>query len=136
MPAYSFQGQFVPYVKEGSKTQTIRKKRKYQAKAGDTVYLYFAMRTKWCKKIGEGKCTGTDDINISLSGSIRINGKLLTREQCDMLAWNDGFRPEGTSIGQYAGSHALMIRWWRQTHELPFRGDIIYWNPTHVKIKP
>lgn len=133
-------------LKDGSKTQTIRGKRRGQAKPGDTVYLYYGMRTKFCTKVGEGICTDVYEVLITASGKIRHNGKMqpglmlsqikdgklvrtkLTGNAADVFAWNDGFRPEGSSPTAAAGSFELMMRFWRQTHELPFFGDIIMWE--------
>jgi hypothetical protein len=150
MPAYSFQERFVPFVKDGSKNHTIRKRRaKGFAKKGDTLYLYYGMRTKHCMKLREELCTDARTILITKHGvsiyavrldhreyELLLNRKLrhrvhesLTIRQGNMLAWRDGFRPEGSTINFCDGSYELMLRWWKQTHELPFIGDIIYWQP-------
>jgi len=42
---------------DGSKTQTIRRPRKYPIKVGDTLYLYWKLRTNQCQKLGEGRVT-------------------------------------------------------------------------------
>lgn len=117
MPAYSFKERFIPLIKNGSKTQTIRRKRKGQAKPGDTVYLYYGMRTKWCTKIGEGICTKVEEISIQQNGVVRINGKKMDWVQKQALSNADGFQ-----------NWEKMFRWWNQTHLLPFTGDIIYWQ--------
>ncbi|MBA4196563.1 MAG: hypothetical protein C0459_03315 [Chitinophaga sp.] len=116
MPAYSFKERFIPLIKSGLKKQTIRKKRKGQAKPGDTVYLYYGMRTKWCTKIGEAICTDTKDITIT-KDSLLIDNIKVSKKQCEVLAKADGFE-----------SFEIMMHWWNQTHQLPFNGDIIYWN--------
>jgi hypothetical protein len=81
MPAYSFKERFIPLLKDGSKRQTIRKSRKGQAKPGDTVYLYFGMRTKYCTKIGEGTCINRSAIIITEDGQVQvtINGLWLSK---------------------------------------------------------
>lgn len=125
MPAYSFKERFIPMLKDGTKRQTIRGKRKQQAKSGDTIYLYYGMRTKWCTKIGEGVCTGVSEIEIR--GNIFrkpdklgvwVNGRLLKKNEEEALANADGF-PDFETMG----------RWWKQYNVLPFIGDIIYWKP-------
>lgn len=113
-------------ILDKSKRQTIRNKRKGQAKKGDTVYLYFGMRTKWCKKLGEEICTATKEIVIKRTGAVYINGRKLTDREKDVLAWNDGFR-HSDEPNQKSCCFQLMLRWWKQTHSLPFVGDIIYW---------
>lgn len=42
---------------DGSKTQTIRKPRKHPIKVGDTLYIYWKLRTKECEKLGEAIVT-------------------------------------------------------------------------------
>jgi hypothetical protein len=155
MPAYSFQERFVPFVKDGSKPHTIRARRRSFAKPGDTLYLYYGMRTKHCTKLREEVCSKAKTIFIKKNGAVIIyddrlddyqvdllrNGKYpkmgmkLSDFNKDQLAWRDGFRPEGTSLKNPKGCFDLMIRFWNQTHKLPFIGDIIYWNPNATKAK-
>lgn len=126
MPAYSFKERFVPLILDGSKRQTIRKKRKGQAKPGSMLYLYFGMRTKWCRKLKEVPCTDVKEIVITNDGRVFIDGKRLTWQQKDILAYEDGFRSD-VNIKTCANCFDVMFRWWNQTHTLPFKGDIIYW---------
>jgi hypothetical protein len=161
MPAYSFKERFVPMVKDGSKSHTIRARRKKGfAKPGDTLYLYYGMRTKFCTKLREEICTDVKTIVIFHNASVIVfpnylvplefaevekillldadppvtilknfQCSMLNNEEKSMLAWRDGFRYEPTGI-KNIGNFELMIRFWNQTHQLPFIGDIIYWNPT------
>lgn len=62
MPALSYKGRFVEYVENGLlnrpgrvKRQTIRNFRKHPIKEGDTLYHFYAMRTKMCKRLGDSK---------------------------------------------------------------------------------
>lgn len=58
MPAYNFKSQFAPAVEAGQKLCTIRGR---AAVVGTTAYLYTGMRTKACRKLGQGTivhCTG------------------------------------------------------------------------------
>lgn len=145
MPAYSFKERFIPMLKDGSKTQTIRGKRKGQAKPGDTVYLYYGMRTKHCMKIGEGICTEVNEVSIGKNGTVNYHGKhvpgllltapnkkilrkMLIGKEADVFAWEDGFRPEGSTEANPTGAFELMIRFWKQTNGLPFFGDLIKWE--------
>lgn len=50
---------------EGSKTQTIRKPRKHLIKVGDKLYIYWKLRTKECKKLGEGIVTTIQTKHLS-----------------------------------------------------------------------
>jgi hypothetical protein len=151
MPAYSFQERFVPCVQKGSKTQTIRTRRKKGfAKKGDRIYLYFGMRTKWCKKLGEGQCSDVKTIMITRDGVVQLYNErlsdteidgvinrlvfhaqpdqVLNQAEANAFAWADGFRPDGSTAEKPGGAYDLMIRWWKQTHSLPFIGDVIYWK--------
>jgi len=150
MPAYSFQERFVPMVLDGSKDCTIRGRRsKGFAKPGDTLYHYFGMRTKWCRKLREEKCTAVHTIIIEKDSIITIPRRLTDQEIADtpwndikeelqvlstkemnLLAWRDGFRPEGSTADNPKGAWQLMKEFWMETHTLPFIGDHIYWNPT------
>lgn len=54
MPAYNFKERFVPWVKDGTKTGTIRDFRKYRVLAGHQLaHLFYGMRTKYCMKLVE-----------------------------------------------------------------------------------
>jgi len=117
MPAYSFKERFVSDVKAGIKTQTIRTKRKHQIKAGDPVYLYYGMRTKFCTKIGEGICTGVADILIANSGILIEGVGFAQGEDLESIAKSDGFENWET-----------MKRWWKKINGLPFKGEIIFWK--------
>lgn len=124
MPAYSFTERFIPFILNCEKRQTIRKKRKGQAKKGSTLYLYYAMRTKYCKKLKEAICIGVKEIRINPNGDVFVGFKKLTQDQKDWLAFRDGFR-SGKAYAE--GCFEVMFRFWSQTHDLPFTGDIIYW---------
>jgi hypothetical protein len=154
MPAYSFKERFVSMVVDGSKPHTIRARReKGFAKKGDTLYLYFGMRTKWCRKLREETCSTVRTIIITSNDIFltadrmsdlevqQLEDHLLRKNEVvvgirlddtlrNTLAWCDGFRPEGSTRKQPGNSFELMIRFWRSTHQLPFIGDLIDWIPT------
>lgn len=150
MPAYSFQERFVPMILDDSKRQTIRTRRKNPAKVGDTLYLYYGMRTKWCKKLKEVKCKDTYSIVIFTNyillfqrlieedeiADIIEKKKVITSDRVYLInkerdlnefAWADGFRSEGATSYNPKGSWELMKRFWKQTHQLPWVGDLIQW---------
>ena len=56
MPLIGFKKEFADLVESGAKRQTIRAPRKRPIKVGDTLYLYTGLRTKQCRKLGEGRC--------------------------------------------------------------------------------
>lgn len=130
MPAYSFKERFCPMVLDGSKDHTIRdlrKGRSRHARVDDPVMLYFGMRTKWCRKLGDGICKETLPI-IIYPQAIYIGQKKLSFDEMELLSWRDGFRPEGTSIDNPEGSFELMIRYWKLNGGLSYERAIIYWK--------
>jgi hypothetical protein len=76
MPAYSFKERFVPMVVDGSKPHTVRSRRKYPAKVGDPVSLFFGMRTKWCKRLRDETCLRTCSIFINDEAFYMFSGLL------------------------------------------------------------
>lgn len=139
MPAYSYKEQFVPFLLDESKDHTVRKERAGRSRhagPGETIYHYFGMRTKWCRKIGESICTEVRKIRIAPEGihwhvtGLEGQSKFiaLTKEESDVFAWSDGFRPEGTTSEDTRGAFTLMLQFWKETHELPFYGVSIYWK--------
>lgn len=118
MPVLSFKSQFVDPIREGSKTQTIRAVRKYPIVAGDRLYLYTALRTKYSQKIGEAECTDCRAITITRIGIHIKNGRTIcSRYDLDQFAKSDGFE-----------SWEAMKQFWLDTHSLPFTGVLIKWS--------
>lgn len=135
MPAYSFQQEFCPYVEEGSKLHTVRNLRigrSGHAQPGETVYLYYAQRTKYCRKLAEGICTKTEDITITAQ-QIFINRSALSPSDMNAFAWRDGFRPAGSSQQHPGASWAMMRDFWLQFHPEVhnidgWKGIVIHWT--------
>jgi hypothetical protein len=144
MTAYSFKSRFVDPIKCGlglpvddigalvrPKLQTIRAiGRRRHARPGETVQLYTAMRTKQCRKIGDGRCVRVDPIRIHVEGGrIAIcpgtpdKRAFDKASDLDSFAQRDGF-----------ADWADMREFWREEHgDLkrlgPFVGVIILWSP-------
>lgn len=118
MPALNFQKRFAPAVKAGFKNQTIRSKRKNPIKEDDTLYLYTGMRTKNCEKLKEVTCKTIFDFKISIDGKCVSIGPFMIREKSELNneATLDGFV-----------DWAEMVKWFSDTHGLPFEGDLILW---------
>ena len=156
MPAYSFKERFVPMIKDGSKLQTIRTFRNSPVTVGQTAYLYYGMRTKYCTRLIEPTpISGVNCIAINPCGTVWIittnwldklqreqfmRGKFhlegaqistLNQLHKDNLAWRDGFRHEDDPK-RTEGCFEIMFRWWKQTHELPFIGNIISWSKPKI----
>lgn len=115
MPALNFSEQFADRVESGTKQQTIRRKRKHPIKYGDTLYLYTGMRTKDCRKLGEGECHVTRSIRIK-GGRVWLDGLRLSDREAFLLADADGFD----------GLDAFFA--WFESHYGPdFEGVLICW---------
>lgn len=128
MALLSFKEKFADKVESGKKRQTIRNFRKYPIGASERLYLYFGARTKWCRKLGEGVCTGCHPITIN-SDSVVIHYKedlhITSKNDLDRFARKDGF-----------ASWKQMRTWWILTHGaqcFPFKGILIYWRPLQKK---
>ena len=118
MPALNFQKQFAEAVKNGSKQQTIRTKRKNPINEGDILYLYTGMRTKQCEKLKEVKCESVLDFRINSLGLSCTVGQhtLYYLDHLNRVAIADGFK-----------DWVDMVRWFSETHGLPFEGKLITW---------
>lgn len=74
MGAFSFKERFVEPVlaglqhKKGGKRQTIRNFRKRPLKVGERVVLYYAQRTKHCKRLGEDVIKSRQVVRIDKKG--------------------------------------------------------------------
>jgi hypothetical protein len=142
MVAYSFKRRFVDPIRVGlssvslsfdcpPKRQTIRAiGRKRHARAGETLQLYTAMRTKQCASIGVARCTTVDNIRIAVEAGCIVTAPRTDHAQVikspaylDAFAVNDGFT-----------DWADMRQFWRDEHgDLarlgPFVGILIQWEP-------
>jgi len=130
MPALSFQKQFVPAVENGlaqmqgkplpypdvrPKRNTIRAMRKRRFKTDDALMLYYAQRTNQCRKLGDVTCECARTIWID-RGLVEVQGIPLDVAEIEELALCDGF-----------SSAVEMLKWFNDTHGLPFYGQLIEW---------
>lgn len=106
MPAYNFKAQFAPAVEAGSKLGTIRGR---SAKVGATAYLFTGMRTKACRRLGQGTITACTPITLGFTDSgmtrVKLGSKNLNQAAIIALAVADGFE-----------SPRAMVNWFRETH--------------------
>ena len=124
MPLLNFNKRFAAQVESGGKKQTIIKMRKIPIKAGDKLFLYTGLRTKYCRKLGEGICKRVRHILIEMKKDgishhfITVNGdkECLYGEILRNIAIQDGFL-----------SVVELISFFKKTHSLPFNGQIINW---------
>jgi hypothetical protein len=118
MPALNFKKQFAPMVEAGTKRQTIRAKREdgRNSKPGETLYLYTGMRTKGCRKLGEGICKHVSEIVIDTYKGINLYGEWVGSYQMMDIVRADGFT-----------SWADFRAFFEKEHGLPFWGLLIEW---------
>ncbi|MCU9850371.1 hypothetical protein OEZ60_20510 [Defluviimonas sp. WL0024] len=121
MVAYSFQSRFVPLIREGLKTQTVRSARKRHARPGEPIQLFRGMRTRLCEKIvPDPVCTAILPIAINFA-SARINRIEVGRVpllDLDAFAVADGFEHLDD-----------MSAFWREHHgSRHFDGVVIEWT--------
>ena len=125
------------YLYSGLRTKSCKKLREEICKATTTIVI-----TKFNLLLFERRLTNEEydllrweDINYKLQDRSSFY-KLLPSAAFlnlyhpfsrDLLAWNDGFRPHGTSFFNMQGCYSLLRKYFKETHELPFIGDIIYW---------
>jgi len=123
-------------ILSGEKRQTIRKLRKKPIMVGDRLHLYWKLRTKECRKLGEAICRESFFITIQkLGNAIRIDhyfgpvesefSGFVTLSDCQMLdlAKRDGFRDVASIVevlSMLHGKDALdgktffqVVRWGR-----------------------
>lgn len=119
MPSLSFQKRFVPRVESGEKLHSIRPRRKNpgQWMPGKTVHLFYAMRTKHCRRLGIGRITELRDVVICHT-HVEIDGARITEEaDLDAFARADGFE-----------SWADFIPFFSEFYGLPWEGSLIKWS--------
>lgn len=147
-------GQFVPKVEAGmrnepdGKRQSIRNFRRRPLKVGERLCLYFAQRSKWCKKLGESKVNAVHVIVIKEKSvsvyefrndeqskwpwhewnpiqvahyikRLKLLCKSTNIEELNAFAQSDGFE-----------NWCIMKRWWKITHgsqALPYAGNLYKW---------
>lgn len=124
-----FKRRFAPMVEEGSKTHTLRGKRKIRPRVGETLHCYVDPRQKTMRLLGRWKCTKVEDVLITDTGAMFIQGQQLDEDEKREFAWRDGFRTRGKV-------HAFeeFMDYWRslkaagKKRPLPFNGDLIHWR--------
>lgn len=119
-----FKKRFAPLVEEGSKTHTIRARRKVSPRKGEICHCYTGLRQKGARLLGRFECVKVQSIYISGLGHVRIDDVMLDRTERNALAWVDGFRSSGKD-----GAFLEMFEYWTElNHSLPFDGDLIHWR--------
>jgi hypothetical protein len=120
-----FQERFAPAVARGTKPHTIRPRRKRRIRAGDTLDLRAwtgkPYRSKQ-RKLREVTCIAVMPIEVDrLRWLIWVKDsrtRLLDSIEALHLAQRDGF----ASLDE-------MFNWFEAMHGLPFKGELIAWEP-------
>jgi len=136
---------FEPFVLDGSKTHTIRNKRKAprrRPEPGDLCNVYGDSRQKTMHLLGRWPCTRVEDIRIEahfgpwripLSVDIWIDGEQLSMSEVNRLCWVDGFRASDEENAWFD-----FAEYWGKSSRIPktagclgFTGDLIHWDYAH-----
>lgn len=125
MPAFNFKKRFAPAVEAGIKRQTIRRAFPRGAGPGAPAYLYTGMRTRQCRKLGEGVITnvlaveiGRHECSEPYCHVAMPTPRLLVHGDLDTFARDDGFRDAEE-----------MVAWFEEQGPLPFKGWLTLWVP-------
>lgn len=132
-----FQPRFVPFIEDGSKTHTIRAKRKIAPKVGETCHCYTGLRHKGARLLGRWKCVRVQEVRIMYGVlnqpvMVVIDGVILSGDEANSFFHRDGFRDGGG--GEKYPSIVQAAELWRGP-SLPFRGDLIHWEYTDAQRK-
>lgn len=141
MPSLNFQKEFVPgvramldktYAKRTGvkpKSTTIRALRKRPIRKGDKLFLFTAMRTKQCQRLGTVVCRRMETVDMEegdimadmqVHVSISIDGIRLTDNEAELIARKDGFE-----------NWEEMTAWFKKMHGIPFTGQRIHMANTY-----
>ncbi len=115
MGLYNFKARFAPRILDGSKTHTIRPLRAHPDKPGDTLHLYTGLRHKGARLLMRVPCTRVEEIEITATPLVIIDGMALDCSEREQLARRDGFDNWEHMRDFWAG-------------RLPFKGHIIHWK--------
>ncbi|MCM0021453.1 MAG: hypothetical protein NBV67_15790 [Tagaea sp.] len=132
MPALNFQKRFVPLIESGAKPHTFRVEGKRRPpRVGETLSLYYGMRTKACRLIKRVPCAAVQRMSVKFLNTPvgwyaerTIDGVPMTGAQNEAFAVADGFE-----------SWPAFEAWLRTAHEAPedgiVRGWLIWWGPSY-----
>ncbi|MER2635179.1 MAG: hypothetical protein ABTQ30_15135 [Rhizobiaceae bacterium] len=120
MVAYNFHARFVEQIRAGSKRQTIRVRRKHDARPGDELQLYTGMRTRECALIAREFCASVTALSLVIGGhgieQITVAGEPV--DDLDAFAVADGFADAGDMADFWGVKHGegefpdlVLIRW-------------------------
>lgn len=137
MVAYSFKERFIRPIEIGlgsvqlswdpaPKRQTIRANGKRRhAREGETLQLYYAMRTKQCRLIGRARCTEALPIKLWFGASDELGVDIAGDYFCGSTAVKEFSQSDGFE------NTKEMVDFWRKEHASVeyFEGVLIRWEP-------
>lgn len=113
------------------KRQTIRNFRKHLIKAGDILHHFYGMRTKFCRKLGESRCSSNRNIIIN------HHVVFIATKNSGFPEWKGSFQEitKAIDLDEFAYADGFtnwkeMKLWWKVTHGtdcFPFIGQLIKW---------
>lgn len=139
MGALSFKQRFVKPVlaglqrKKGGKRQSIRNFRKRPLKVGERVVLYYAQRTKYCKKLGESLIKKVQIIEIKENAIVlydptqkgsdifKIVNTYNTKAKLDRFSRADGFKDFEDMKAFWLAEHG------KNENPFPYTGNLYKW---------
>ena len=80
MGLYNFKEMFVPFIRDGTKTHTIRAVRALPDVPGNTMHLYTGLRHPGAELIGRVPCIKVEPIRITWDHVVIIGGVKLDRD--------------------------------------------------------
>lgn len=124
MVAYSFKSRFEVAIREGWKTQTIRRGRARHARPGEMLQLFCGMRTQHCRKIvSDVRCTEVMKVKIAFDADGAIEAIWtdgVRVRDLDAFAVRDGFTDSDDMAAFWAAEHGPMAG-------TEFSGVLIEW---------
>jgi hypothetical protein len=131
MVALNFRAQFADDVEEGRKKRSIRAPRKdgRDPKKGDALQLYTGMRQKGCRKLVDSVCINVRPVEIDHTGVI-LDGKHLIAGHAPAYAGcpDPDFYDGDFALADGFDNFEAMANFFKETHGLPFRGNLIEWK--------
>jgi hypothetical protein len=120
MKVFLFQNQFAAKVESGEKLQTVRARRKHPVKPGDWLSLRMWSGKPYRSrqmKLRLSVCSKVEEVAIDEYGLLWLNAFPCVDKVADAFARADGF-----------DSYESMLEWFKQTHGLPFVGQVTHWE--------
>lgn len=112
---------FKDKILSGAKRQTIRKERKNPIKVGETLYLWWEMRTSQRQYMGKSTCKDKYPVKI-------FNDKIEIREKNILIVLDQKNDLNYFAIADGFDSWNDLIEFFEKTHGLPFEGVLIKWG--------